>query len=185
MLKIGIVTGSTRQGRVSLQVADWVKQIADQRDDASFEVVDILDYDLPAYNEPVPAAFSKDYQTPQAAAWSRKIEELDGFIFVTPEYNRAITSSLKNALDYLHLEFYNKAAGIVSYGSAGGTTAAGQLRMILSVPQVAVVSTQPALNLFTDFEAMSTFKPGEHHLPTVQNLLSQVVSWSGALKTIR
>jgi NAD(P)H-dependent FMN reductase len=185
MLKIGIITGSTRDTRVNDQVAQWINELAADRTDAKFEVVDIKSYNLPLYNEPVPAIFSSEYQAPEAKAWSEKINELDGFIFVTPEYNRGITSALKNAIDSLYAEFNNKAAGIVSYGSAGGTTAAQQLRVILSVPQVAVVGSQPALNLFTDFEEMSRFKPADLHIPTVQTLLDQVVSWSTALKTIR
>jgi len=185
MLKIGIVTGSTRQGRVSPQVADWIKSIADERADAEFEIVDIESFNLPLYNEPVPAAFTKEYQTPEARVWSEKINSLDGFIFVTPEYNRGVTSALKNAIDYLSQEFHNKAAGIVSYGSSGGTTAAQQLRLILSVPQVAVVSTQPALSIFTDFVEMASFKPAAFHKSTVLSLLDQVISWSKALKTIR
>ncbi|PQP81014.1 NADPH-dependent oxidoreductase [Paenibacillus sp. PCH8] len=185
MLKIGIITGSTRPGRVNLQVAEWIKSIAAVRSNATFEVVDIQDYNLPLYNEPVPALFATEYQTPEATPWSKKINELDGFIFVTPEYNRGVTSALKNAIDYLYNEFVNKAAGIVSYGSAGGTTAAQQLRLILTVPQVATVSTQPALNLFTDFEEMRIFKPGPHHQNTIEQMLDQVVAWSGALKTLR
>jgi len=185
MLKIGIITGSTRQTRVGDQVAEWVKSLADQRTDASYEIVDIKEYNLPLYDEPVPAAFTNDYQTPEAKPWSKKINELDGFVFVTPEYNRNITSALKNAIDYLSAEFHNKAAGIVSYGSAGGTTAANQLRLVLSVPQVATVSTQPALSIFTDFENMNKFTPGDFHQQTVQTMLDQVVSWSSALKTIR
>ncbi|SFM10426.1 NAD(P)H-dependent FMN reductase [Paenibacillus sp. 1_12] len=184
-MKIGIITGSTRQTRVGLQVAEWVKSIADQRTDAEFEIVDIKAYSLPLYDEPVPAAFTKEYQTPEAKSWSKKINELDGFIFITPEYNRGITSALKNTIDYLSQEFHNKAAGIVSYGSAGGAVAAQQLRLILSVPQVATVSTQPALSIFTDFEEMSKFKPADFHVQTINTMLNQVVSWSAALLTIR
>ena len=155
MVKIGIITGSTRDSRVNIQVAEWVKSIADKRTDAEFELVDIKDYNLPKYNEPIPAIMSQDYQAPEAKSWSKKINELDGFVFVTPEYNKAVTSGLKDAIDYLYVEWNNKAAGIVSYGSTLGVTAANNLRLILTVPAVATVRTQPALSLFTDFENMS------------------------------
>ena len=36
-LKIGIILGSTRQGRVSPQVGEWVKSIADKRGDANMK----------------------------------------------------------------------------------------------------------------------------------------------------
>ncbi|EMR06191.1 FMN-dependent NADPH-azoreductase [Bhargavaea cecembensis DSE10] len=185
MIKIGIITGSTRDSRVNRQVAEWVKSIADKRTDAEFELVDIKDYRLPSYNEPVPAIMSQGYATPEARPWSEKISGLDGFVFVTPEYNKAVTSGLKDAIDYLYTEWNNKAAGIVSYGSSLGVTAANNLRLILSVPAVATVRTQPALSLFTDFENMTTFKPAPFHEQTVHNMLDEVVAWSTALKTIR
>lgn len=185
MVKIGIITGSTRDARVNIQVAEWVKSIADQRTDAEFELVDIKDYNLPRYNESIPAIMTQDYQTPEAKVWSKKISELDGFVFVTPEYNKAITSGLKDAIDYLYVEWNHKAAGIVSYGSSLGITAANNLRLILTVPKVATVGTQPGLSLFTDFEEMRTFKPAPFHQDTVQKMLDEVVSWSAALRTIR
>ena len=185
MVKIGIITGSTRDSRVNIQVAEWVKSIADKRTDAEFELVDIKDYNLPRYNESVPAIMTQDYKTPEAHPWSKKISELDGFVFVTPEYNKAVTSGLKDAIDYLYVEWNNKAAGIVSYGSSLGVTAANNLRLILTVPTVATVRTQPALSLFTDFENMTTFKPAPFHEETVQTMLNEVVAWSTGLKTIR
>jgi NAD(P)H-dependent FMN reductase len=185
MVKIGIITGSTRDSRVNIQVAEWVKSIADKRTDAEFELVDIKDYNLPRYNEPVPAIMTQDYKTPEAHPWSKKISELDGFVFITPEYNKAVTSGLKDAIDYLYVEWNNKAAGIVSYGSSLGVTAANNLRLILTVPAVATVRTQPALSLFTDFENMTTFKPAPFHEETVQTMLNEVVAWSTGLKTIR
>lgn len=185
MVNIGIITGSTRDSRVNTQVAEWVKTIAKERTDASFELVDIKDYHLPRYNESIPAIMTKDYETPEALPWSEKIESLDGFIFVVAEYNKGITSGLKDAIDYLYQEWNDKAAGIVSYGSTLGVSAANELRLILSVPKVATVGTHVGLSLFTDFENMSQFKPAEFHQNTVHQLIDEVITWSTALKTIR
>lgn len=185
MVKIGIITGSTRDSRVNTQVAEWVKSIADQRTDAEYELVDIKEYNLPRYNESVPAIMTKDYQTPEAKPWSEKIDSLDGFVFVLAEYNKGITSGLKDAIDYLYQEWNHKAAGIVSYGSTLGVTAANELRLILSVPKVATVGTHVGMSLFTDFENMSTFNPAPFHKDTVNTLLDEVVAWSTALKTVR
>jgi NAD(P)H-dependent FMN reductase len=177
MLKIGIILGSTRPGRVSPQVGKWVKELADKRGDASYEIVDIADYKLRFLGEP-----GAEEQT---KAWAEKIDSLDGFVFVTPEYNHSITGALKNALDLAREEWNNKAAGIVSYGSTGGARATEHLRGILGELLVADVKTHPTLSLFTDFENFSTFKPQELHLTNITLMLDQVVAWSGALKTIR
>lgn len=177
MLKIGIILGSTRPGRVSPQVGKWVKELADKRGDASYEIVDIADYKLPFFGEPG--------EEEQIKAWAEKLDSLDGFVFVTPEYNHSITGALKNALDLAQEEWNNKAAGIVSYGSTGGARAAEHLRGILGELLVADVRTHPTLSLFTDFENFSTFKPQDLHLTNITLMLDQVIAWSGALKTLR
>lgn len=185
MVKIGIIIGSTRPGRNAPKVAQWVYDIAKNRTDAQFELVDLTDYNLPLYDEPVPPSMSTSYANEHTRKWSEKIASLDGFIFVTPEYNRATSGALKNAIDFLYEEWNNKAAGFVSYGSFLGARAVENLRLIMGELQIADVRAQVGLSLFTDFENFSEFKPGEHHKDSVQALLDQVVAWSRALKTVR
>ncbi|OAH52781.1 reductase [Domibacillus aminovorans] len=177
-LNIGIILGSTRQGRVSPQVGEWVKGIADKRGDANYEIVDIADFHLPF-------VFTTAGDEPGIKAWSEKLASLDGFVFIAQEYNHSITGALKNALDSARDEWNNKAAGIVSYGSTGGARAAEHLRGILGELLVADVRTHPTLSLFTDFENGTDFKPADLHLDNVNGMLDQVIAWSGALKTIR
>jgi NAD(P)H-dependent FMN reductase len=177
-LKIGIILGSTRQGRVSPQVGEWVKGIADQRGDADYEIVDISDYNLPFLG-------TTDGSEPGIAAWNQKLANLDGFVFVVQEYNHSITGALKNAIDFAREAWYNKAAGIVSYGSTGGARAAEHLRGILGEVKVADVRTHPTLSLFTDFENGSVFKPQDLHQTNMTAMLDEVIAWSGALKTLR
>lgn len=177
-LNIGIIIGSTRDGRVSPQVAAWVKELADKRGDANYTIIDIADYKLPFLGEAGADASG-------AAAWSEVIAAQDGFVFVVQEYNHSITGALKNALDYLRDEWNNKAAGIVSYGSVGGARAAEHLRGILGELLVADVRVHPALSLFTDFENGTDFKPKAVQEESVNQMLDQVVLWSKALFTIR
>lgn len=176
-LNIGIILGSTREGRVSPQVGAWVKELADKRGDANYTVIDIADYKLPFLGEPGADASG-------AAAWSEIIAKQDGFVFIVQEYNHSITAALKNALDFLRDEWNNKAAGIVSYGSVGGARAAEHLRGILGELLVADVRVHPALSLFTDFENGTEFKPKEVQGESVNQMLDQVIPWSTALKTI-
>ncbi|MGG3800863.1 NADPH-dependent FMN reductase [Metabacillus fastidiosus] len=177
-LNIGIILGSTREGRVSPQVGEWVKNIADKRGDANYEIVDIADYNLPFLG-------TTDGTEPGIAAWNEKLGELDGFVFIVQEYNHSITGALKNALDFAREAWNNKAAGIVSYGSTGGARAAEHLRGIMGELMIADVRVHPTLSLFTDFENGTVFKPAELHLTNVNAMLDQVIAWSGALKTLR
>lgn len=184
MLKIGIVIGSTRPGRNAEAVAKWVYELASKRNDAEFELVDIKDYNLPLLDEPAPASFGQ-YMHPHTMAWAEKIKSLDAFVFVTGEYNHSLPAALKNALDYLYAEWSNKAAGFVSYGSAGGARAVEQLRLIMGELQVADVRAQVLLSLFTDFENFSVFKPAALHENNLNTLLNQLINWGTALKSIR
>ncbi len=184
VVKIAIVIGSTRPGRKAQAVAEWVNQAAQQRTDAQFEVVDIADFNLPLLDEPIPPSkgqYSKDH----TKAWSERIKNFDGFIFVTPEYNHSTSAALKNAIDYLYREWNDKAAAFVSYGGAGGIRAVENLRLVMGELQVADVRAQVALSLFADFENYSVLKPGPQHAATLEAMFDQLVKWSTALKTVR
>ncbi len=184
MSKIAIIIGSTRPGRKAADVANWVYQIAAKRSDAEFELVDIADYNLPLYDEPIPPAMGT-YKHEHTIAWSEKIQGFDGYVFVTPEYNHSTSGALKNAIDYLYREWNDKAAGFVSYGSAGGTRAVEHLRQIAGELKLADVQAQVSLSLFNDFENFSVLKPDPKQEASVSNMLNQVVAWSGALKSLR
>ncbi|GIH79980.1 NADPH-dependent FMN reductase [Planobispora longispora] len=184
MVKIAIVLGSTRPGRIGQAVAQWVYDFAAKRTDAQFELVDIADYSLPLLDEPVPPSMGQ-YNNEHTKRWAARIAEFDGYVFVTPEYNHSTSGALKNALDYLYAEWNNKAAGFVGYGSAGGTRAVEQLRLIMAELQVATVRTQVALSLFTDFENFSAFQPAAHHEQPLTTMLDQLAAWSQAMKLVR
>jgi NAD(P)H-dependent FMN reductase len=184
MTRIGIILGSTRPGRNGEAVAKWVLDVASKRGDAEYELVDLLDYDLPHLDEAVPPSLGQ-YSRPHTIAWAKKIASFDGFIFVTPEYNHSTSGALKNAIDFLFAEWNNKAAGFVSYGSAGGARAVEHLRLIAGELQIADVRAQLTLSLFTDFENFSKFLPNERHAEQLGVVLDQTVAWSTALAPLR
>jgi NAD(P)H-dependent FMN reductase len=184
-VKIAVIIGSTRPGRNGEQVAKWVHETASKRTDAEFELVDLLDFNLPHLDEAVPASMGV-YANAHTQAWAAKVAEFDGYIFVTPEYNHSTSGALKNALDFIYSEWNNKAAGFVSYGaSAGGSRAVEHLRLIAGELQLADVRAQLALSLVNDFENYSVFKPNAQHETVLNVVLDQTVAWSGALQNLR
>lgn len=184
MLRIGIILGSTRPGRAGEAVARWAFEQASKRGDAEYELVDVADFNLPLLDEANPPAQGR-YEKEHTKRWAATIDSFDGFVFVSPEYNHATSGALKNALDFLYAEWNNKAAGFVAYGSAGGTRAVENLRLVLAELQVATVRNQVALYLSSDFEDYKVFKPTDRHAKSLGSMLDQLLSWAGALKGVR
>jgi len=184
-MKIGIIMGSIRENRVNEAVSEWVKAVAQNyTPDISYELVDLKDYQLAMFAAPVSPAFKDKLWTENQQAWSDKIKELDGYIFVTPEYNHSITAALKNAFDYLSGEMIDTAVGIISYGSSGGLLASNHLRTILTEYQVADVSAAPALNFNDDWE-QDQFAPSSDAKESVETMLYQLSYWAEALVNVR
>ena len=183
-LRIAIVIGSTRPGRKGAAVARWVLDNAVQRPDASYELVDLLDHGLPLLDEPLPA-YTGQYSQPHTRAWAATIEQFDGFVFVTPEYNRGTSAALKNALDFLYAEWGNKVAGFVSYGFVGGTRAVEQLRLTACELQMAAVRTQVALMSHVDFDDDAQPAPEPRRRSELTHMLDELESWAAALQPLR
>jgi NAD(P)H-dependent FMN reductase len=175
-LRIAVIVGSTREGRVSKKVALWVQQEAAKRIEGTVDVLDIQAFNIPLLGTSDDASGINK--------WNEELTKYDGFIFVTAEYNHSIPGSLKNALDVARDPWANKAAAIVSYGSVGGARAAEHLKGILTELQIAPVRTQVLLSLFADF-ANGDFTPQNVHQANLDAMLTQLTKWSTALKTIR
>ena len=153
MLKVAIILGSSRPGRNGEAVSQWIYELAKNREDADFELIIIVYYNLPLLDEPFPPLIDQ-YTKDHTKRWAAKINSFDAFVFVTAEYNHGIPGALKNAIDFLLKEWNNKVAGFVSYGSAGGVRAVEQLRLVMAEVKVATVRAQLQLSLYTDFEKL-------------------------------
>lgn len=176
-LNIGIVLGSTREGRASADVGAWVKDQLGDVEGVRFNLLDIKEFDLPF--------LGTTSDTTNIERWQGALSQQDGFLFIVAEYNHSLTGALKNALDLARDPWANKAAGIVSYGSAGGARATEHLRGILGELQIADVRTHVLLSLFDDFQDFSVFAPRDIHTDNLHLLAQQVVAWSRALRPLR
>jgi NAD(P)H-dependent FMN reductase len=182
--RIGIIIGSTRPGRNGEQVAKWVLEQASRRTDATFELIDLVDYPLPHLDEPVSAVMGQ-YQNDHTKEWAAVIGSYDGFVMVTPEYNHSTSGVLKNAIDYLYAEWNNKAVGFVSYGSVGGVRAVEHLRLVAGELKLADVKTNVALSLFYDFEEFRRLMASEVQVGALTRMLDELVDWTTALAPLR
>ena len=84
-MKIGIVIGSVRDGRFGEGVGQWVTEAAQKREAATYEVLDLKEFDVPLMTTPtVPGAANKQYEDERVTAWSQAVDACDGYVFVTP-----------------------------------------------------------------------------------------------------
>ena len=186
-LKIAIVISTTRAARFGHKPAQWVHDIAAQRDDIETEIIDLRDFPMPFFDEVASNAWAPS-QNPVAQRWQKKVAELDGYIFVTAEYNHSMPAVLKNALDYASPEWNKKAAAFVGYGSLGAARAIEQLRLVAVELQMAPTRTGVHIQ-GADF--MAVWKDGKElkdisYLQAgVKDMLDQLVWWTRALKTAR
>ena len=186
MTKIKVITASTRPGRFGDQPTKWVLELAKDYPQATFELVDLKDIALPFLDEPEPA-MGGTYTKEHTKQWAKMIDEADGFIIVTPEYNHSYPASLKNAIDFLWKEWNYKPVAFVSYGShAGGARAVEHLRGV--APQVKLFSLHEQVvigSYWSYLDENGTFTPSNGHTKDLQALLGEITFWSEKLKPIR
>jgi NAD(P)H-dependent FMN reductase len=182
--KIGIIISTTRPGRFADVPTNWLFNIAKERDDADFEIVDLRDYPMPFFEEKLPLAYAPT-QNEVALRWQHKIASLDGYIFVTAEYNHSITGVLKNALDYLYSEIHRKPATFLGYGSAGAARAIEHLRNILAEEHVATLKNTVQIGMV---EMLGMLREGKSmadypfHDDFAKRMLDDLVWWANTLK---
>ena len=133
--KIAVLVGSLRKESFNRKMAKALMKVSP--DSLGLEIIEIGG--LPLYNQ--------DLDDNPPTAWSEfreRLKKFDGFLFVTPEYNRSVPGVLKNAIDvgsrpYGKNSWAGKPGAVVSVspGAIGGFGANHHLRqslVFLNVP---------------------------------------------------
>lgn len=184
MPHIQIIIGSTRPGRLGQPIANWFFNQVEGKYDATFEIVDIADFNLPVFNEPnLPA--QKKYENEPTRKWSETIAKADGYILVTPEYNHGPAASLKNALDYLYHEWADKPVSFLGYGGFGGVRAIEQL-----IPITVALGMIPQRNQVQIIEPWSAIDEEgnikeDKIIGSIERLVNSLIKTSEATKSLR
>ncbi len=186
MSKVMIVVGSVRPGRIGLPIAEWVRGVVSADDRFDIDWADLKELALPFMDEPQHPKL-REYTQQHTLEWSARVAGADAFIFVSPEYNFSYAPSLKNALDYLHHEWWRKPLGHVSYGGiSGGTRGVTALRPV----EVCVGLVPTGANVEIPWAAKQiddggVFVPLESQERVLAALLDELVTLDGALRTLR
>ena len=186
-LNIKVIAVSTREGRFSDKAAVWIAGEISKQEGVAVEVVDLRDYDMPFFNEPMSPSFKQEpYKNEAVARFTKKIEEGDAFVIVTPEYNHGTSGVLKNALDWVYQEWNNKPVAFVSYGSVGGARAVEQLRLNAIELQMAPIRNAVHIPgeqyfqvLFGKMDAKELFASVSKQ---AEGMIAQLLWWARALK---
>jgi NAD(P)H-dependent FMN reductase len=147
-----IIIASTRPGRVGLPVGQWIESVAVAHGVFDkVELVDLAAVNLPFMNEPNHPRLGQ-YIHQHTRDWSQTVDEADAFVFVMPEYNYGYNAELKNAIDYLHTEWYYKPVGLVSYGGvAAGTRAAQMIKQVVTTLKMTPLSEAVSIPFVRQF----------------------------------
>ena len=174
-IQIVVLVGSLRKDSFNRKLADALAKLAPKT--VSFKQLQIDD--LPLYNQ--------DADANQAGSVQRLKKEIaasHGVLFVSPEYNRSISSVLKNAIDhasrpYGHSAWTGKPAGVigVSVGAIGTSMAQQPLRNVLAYLDMPTLGQPEAFIQATDklFDAQGNI--GEGSKAFLQDWMNAYVAW--------
>lgn len=155
MTTLMVIIASTRPGRIGLPVAEWFQERAQTH--GAFEVVvaDLAEINLPFMDEPAHPRL-RQYTHQHTRDWSERVDAADAFAVVMPEYNYGFNAPLKNAIDYLNMEWQYKPMGFVSYGGvSAGTRAVQMLKQVVTTLKITPLNEAvsiPFVNQFLDAE---------------------------------
>ena len=187
-MHIGVILASIREGRRGEAFAKWITALLAARPEARTELLDLREWTLPSYTSASNATAAEQEFTPGTIEhrWLERIRSLDGFIFVSPEYNRGYPGHLKNAIDLLYTAWNYKPAAFVSYGgSANGALAAQQLVTVTAELRMVPVRDQVNIRLIGLDTTPEGWPAGEFYAKRAATMLNELLWWTGVLKEAR
>ncbi len=180
-----VIVGSIRPGRAGQPIAEWFIDRARSHGEFDVEVADLAEIRLPLMEEPNHPRL-RQYTSQHTRDWSAMIDRADAIVFVTPEYNYGYPATIKNAIDYLHQEWKDKAAGFVSYGGiAAGTRAVQQLKQVITTLKMVPVFESVNIPFHAQFIREGRFHANDVLEQAATAMLDELLRVDGALRELR
>ncbi|RYD54302.1 MAG: NADPH-dependent oxidoreductase [Sphingomonadales bacterium] len=183
-LKILVILGSVRDGRMAEPVGRWVMEQAAVRSALDCELIDLKDWDMPFYAFP-DAPAKGNYQDPLQRRWADKVASADGYILICPEYNHGPPAVLKNALDYVYAEWNRKPVNFVGYGGNGGARSIELLTCVARELQMAALESSVHIMGVWSKVKDGTFTGDDKDLRWLGHGFDELAWWGRALKAAR
>lgn len=179
-IRLALIYGSTREGRLCDMVAAWAGRSARAWGGFELDVIDPLEFDLPTRHE--------HEDGPALRALQQRLADADGFLVVTPEYNHSYPAALKFLIDSVYQQWQAKPVAFVSYGGlSGGLRAIEHLRQVFA--ELHAVGIRDAVSLPNVWDCMDK-ATGELRVPeaaerSMRRVLSRLRWWAEALRQAR
>ena len=188
-IKVGLIYGSTRQGRFCDTVARWTEKELGASGNFSVEVIDPAAHSRAARHD-ASAAHQNAAHANEAAGYRTlraQLDTADAFVVVTPEYNHGYPAALKELIDSAGEEWYAKPVAFVSYGGvSGGLRAVEQLRQVFA--ELHVVSIRDSVSFqdaWQTFDSNGCPAEPERRSAQTSRMLAKLHWWAIALRTAR
>ena len=188
MTRIAVIITSTRRERFADRPAAWVAERL-RRDGVDVDVIDMRDHDLPSFDGRSPMHAPRQYAAPAIAEFGRRIDEADGYVVLTGEYNHGYTGVFKNAVDHLSAEWDRKPIAFVAWGNVGGARAVEQLRTVAI--EFGMAPIRPAVHILPDVLVPAMTAPAyDSELfaslePKLDTLIAELIWWTSTLRLAR
>ena len=147
-MRVAIIYGSVRSHRKGIKAVRFVEKQLEARK-MTYTTIDPLEWDLPLLDK-----MYKEMDNPEEKFQKLHtiLQETDGYLIVTGEYNHGVPPALKNLIDHFQKEYFFKPSAIVSYsrGGFGGVRAAEQLRLICAELGMPSISSSFAISRIND-----------------------------------
>ncbi|NVJ51285.1 MAG: NAD(P)H-dependent oxidoreductase [Gammaproteobacteria bacterium] len=189
-VNILVFSGSLRKDSYNKKLARILSASAEKAG-ANVTYVDLADYPMPLFNEDDESANGIDSN---ALKFKQLMNQSDGFIITSPEYNGSYSGVLKNTIDWASRQaegegilesFKGKYAAIfaTSPGAFGGLRGLSQLRLLLAGIGTTVLAEQIAIPkageaLVADSDALVS----EKRQQSVDRLVNQLVKTCRAMQ---
>lgn len=180
-MKIQIIVGSVREGRIAIKVARWVQRSIERANYSTVQVelIDLKEWNLPIFSGSHPP-LTGIYDQPKQQQWADKIASGDAVILISPEYNHGYSPALKNALDYLGKEWQGKPAAYIGYGATNGSRSIDQIRQVGT--QLGLVDSNAVIEIRDIFSRNKTeeFEPNEFDNKNLRSVLDKLIQYVSA-----
>lgn len=187
-LKISIIYGSTRDGRLGIRFAKYLQNEFSTRNIEAV-LIDPLDMNINTLTKRY-----SDYEDGNVPAELERVhKELnssDAFVIVSAEYNHFMPPALVNLLNHFYIEYQRKPSAVATYSVSpfGGVRVSSPLRSFLAqlgMPPISSMIHAPFINKnFNDNGERISSDREERHKEFVK--FAEEIEWyANALKSAR